>query len=140
MSRLLRLMIVLASLLPALAAAEQVRVFVAGAAKAGVEALLPGFGEADGGTVQASYDTAGALRDRVLKGEQPDLVVLSDAAVDALAARGLIRYGDRREIGAVVVGLAVRQGAPVPDISTADALRRTLLAAKAIGYADATHG
>jgi len=140
MSRLLRLMVVLASLLPALAAAEQVRVFVAGAAKAGVEALLPGFGEADGDTVQASYDTAGALRDRVLKGDQPDLVVLSDAAVDALAARGLIRDGDRREIGAVVVGLAVRQGAPVPDISTADALRRTLLAAKAIGYADAAHG
>jgi molybdate transport system substrate-binding protein len=120
---LLRLTIVLASLLPALADAEQVRVFVAGAAKAGVEALLPGFGHTDGDTIQASYDTAGALRDRVLKGEEPDLVVLSDAAVDALAVRGLIRDGDRREIGVVVVGLAVRQGAPLPDITTADALR-----------------
>jgi molybdate transport system substrate-binding protein len=137
---LLRLTIVLASLLPALADAEQVRVFVAGAAKAGVEALLPGFGHTDGDTIQASYDTAGALRDRVLKGEEPDLVVLSDAAVDALAVRGLIRDGDRREIGVVVVGLAVRQGAPLPDITTADALRRTLLAAKTIGSADAAHG
>jgi molybdate transport system substrate-binding protein len=140
MLHLLRLMIVLAGLLPALAGAGQVRVFVAGAAKAGVETLLPGFGQADGDTVEASYDTAGALRDRVLKGEQPDLVILSVAAVDALARRGLIRDGDRRGIGVVIVGLAVRQGAPVPDISTADALRRALLAADSIGCADAAHG
>jgi molybdate transport system substrate-binding protein len=140
MPRFLRSLIVLASLLPALASAEQVRAFVAGAAKAGVEALLPGFGQAGGDTVQASYDTAGALRDRVLKGEEPDLVILSDTAVDALAARGLVRDGDRREIGVVVVGVAVRQGAPLPDITTADALRRTLLAATAIGSADAAHG
>ena len=140
MPRLPRSMIVLASLLPALAGAAPVRVFVAGAAKAGVEALLPGFGPAGGDTVQASYDTAGALRDRVLRGERPDLAILSDAAVDALAAQGLVRDGDRREIGVVTVGLAVRQGAALPDISTADALRRTLLAATAIGYADAARG
>jgi hypothetical protein len=54
MPLLLRLTIVLASLLPALADAEQVRVFVAGAAKAGVEALLPGFGHTDGDTIQAT--------------------------------------------------------------------------------------
>jgi molybdate transport system substrate-binding protein len=140
MPRFLRSLIVFGSLLPALACAAPVRIFVAGAAKAGVEALLPGFGQGSGDTVQASYDTAGALRDRVLKGEEPDLVILSDAAVDALAARGLVRDGDRREIGVVVVGLAVRQGAPLPDITTAEALRRTLLAAATIGYADAAHG
>ncbi len=133
-------MIVLAGLLPALAGAAPVRVFVAGAAKAGVEALLPGFERAGGDSVEASYDTAGALRDRVLQGERPDVVILSDAAVDAIAARGLSASGDRREIGVVAVGLAVRQGAPLPDISTADALRRTLLAATAIGYADPAHG
>jgi len=140
MSRFLQSMIVLASLLPAVACAANVRVFAAGAAKAGVEALLPGFGQASGDAVDASYDTAGALRDRVLKGERPDVAILSDAAVDALVARGLVSDGDRREIGVVVVGLAVRQGAALPDISTVDALRRTLLAAKAIGYADAAHG
>jgi molybdate transport system substrate-binding protein len=138
MSRLLRSIVVLAGIVPMLASAGALRLFVAGAAKAGVESLLPGYDP--GEPVQASYDTAGALRDRVLRGDEPDLVVLSDAAVDALAARGLIRDGDRREIGGVVVGLAVRQGAPLPDIATADALRRTLLAASAIGSADAARG
>ena len=133
-------MLVLASLLPAVACAAPVRIFVAGAAKAGVETLLPGFGQAGGDTVEPSYDTAGALRDRVLQGERPDVAILSDAAVDALAARGLVGAGDRREIGFVVVGLAVRQGAPLPDISSADALRRALLAATSIGSADAAHG
>ena len=140
MPKFLSSMIVLAGLLPALAGAAPVRIFVAGAAKAGVEALLPGFERTGGDSVEASYDTAGALRDRVLQGERPDVVILSDAAVDAIAARGLSTVGDRREIGVVVVGLAVRQGAASPDISTADALRRTLLAATAIGYADPAHG
>jgi molybdate transport system substrate-binding protein len=140
MTSLLRSLILLSSLLPALACAAEVRVLVAGAAKAGIEALLPGFVAEGGEPVHASYDTAGALRDRVLKGEMPDLVVLSDAAVEVLASRGLIKDGDRRQIGVVVVGLAVRQGAPLPDITTADALRRTLLAAVTIGCADAARG
>ena len=139
-THLLRSLILLGSVLPAVASAADVRILAAGAAKAGVETLLRGFDQADGRPVQAGYDTVGALRDRVLQGEMPDLVVLSDAAVDALAARGLIRDGDRREIGVVVVGVAVRQGAPLPDIATADALRRTLLAAASIGSADAAHG
>jgi len=133
-------LILVGSLLPAVASAAEVRVLAAGAAKAGVETLLRGFGQAGGNSVQASYDTVGALRDRVLKGEMPDLVVLSDAAVDALAARGLIKDGDRREIGVVIVGVAVRQGVPLPDITTAEALRRTLLAAATIVSADAAHG
>ena len=136
----LRLMIVLASLLPALASAGQVRVFVAGAAKAGFEALLPTFQPAEGDTVAVSYGTAGALRDRVLNGEAVDLVILSSAAVDAIAARGLVREGDRRDLGAVVAGLAVRRGAALPDISTPEALRRTLLAAQSIACGDGARG
>lgn len=140
MPHFLRSLVLLGSLLPAAVPAADVRILAAGAAKAGVEALLPGFRQAGGSSVQAGYDTVGALRDRVLEGEMPDVVVLSDEAIDALAARGMIRDGDRREIGVVVVGLAVRKGAPLPDITTAEALRRTLLAAAAIGSADAAHG
>ncbi len=136
----LRSMTVLAGLLPALAGAATLHVFIAGAAKAGAERQLPGFEQASGDKVEARYDTAGALRDRVLAGERPDLVVVTDAAADTLAARGLVADGDRREIGVVVVGLAVRQGATLPDIASADALRRTLLGARAIGYADAARG
>jgi molybdate transport system substrate-binding protein len=140
MPRFLRSIVIFTSLLPVLASAAQVRIFVAGAAKASVEALLPGFERAGADTVLVSYDTAGALRDRVLKGENPDLVILTDVAVDVLSARGLVRDGDRREVGVVVAGLAVRQGAPLPDITTAEALRNTLLAAATIGFPDTVHG
>jgi molybdate transport system substrate-binding protein len=140
MRRLLQSIVISTSLLPVLASAAQLRIFVAGAAKASVEALLPGFERAGGDIVLVSYDTAGALRDRVLKGEKPDLAILTDVAVDVLSARGLVKDGDRREVGAVVAGLAVRQGTPLPDITTADALRRTLLAVATIGYPDALHG
>jgi len=140
MPRFPRSIVIFTSLLPALASAAQMRIFVAGAAKASVEALLPGFKQASADTVVVSYDTAGALRDRVLKGEAPDLVILTDVAIDVLSARGLIREGDRREVGVVVAGLAVRQGTPLPDITTADALRSTLLAAATIAYPDTVHG
>src|ERR1700742_4898450 len=65
--------IVLAGLLPALAGAATLHVFIAGAAKAGAERQVPGFEQAGGDRVEAVYDTAGALRDRVLEGERPDL-------------------------------------------------------------------
>jgi molybdate transport system substrate-binding protein len=140
MHRFLRSIVLSASVLPALASAAPLRIFVAGAAKASVEALLPGFEQAGTDTVLASYDTAGALRDRVLKGEKPDLVILTDVAVDRLTALKLVRDGDRREVGFVVAGLAVRQGTSLPDVTTGDALRRTLLAASSISYPDSAHG
>ena len=82
MSRLLRPLILLGLLLPAVACAADVHVMAAGAAKAGVEALLPGFGQADGSSVRASYDTVGALRDRVLEAQYFDFRETSFAAMN----------------------------------------------------------
>lgn len=133
----------LAALLAAATAATQaaeVRVFVAGAAKAAVERIAPEYERATADRLVASYDTVGALRDRIVAGERPDLVILSGAAVEALAARGLVGAEARHEVGVVVSGLAVRRGAPVPDISSEDALKRTLLAAKSIAHADGARG
>ena len=120
--------------------AAEVRVFVAGAAKAAVEKVAPEYERASGDRIAASFDTVGALRDRIVAGERPDLVILSAAAVDALAGRGLVAADARREIGVVVSGLAVRRGAPVPDIADEAALKRALLAAKSIAHADGARG
>jgi molybdate transport system substrate-binding protein len=136
----LRVLLTLVCGVPALVYADPVRVFVAGAAKAGFDAVSKDLAD-PGDSLDVVYDTAGALRDRVLmQGQRPDLVILSNSALDSLAERGLIRPGDRNNLGSVVAGVAVRQGAPVPDISTPDRLRRALMAASSIGCADAAHG
>lgn len=128
------------ALLLASANAAEVRVLAAGAAKAAVERIAPEFERATGDSINATFDTVGALRDRIIGGEKPDLVLLSAAAVDTLAQRGLIAADSRREIGSVVAGLAVRAGAPAPDIESVDALKRSLLAAKSVAHADGARG
>jgi molybdate transport system substrate-binding protein len=119
--------------------ADEVRVLAAGAAKAGLEKIAPEFERATGHTVRASFDTVGAQRDRVLNGELADLVILSDAAIAQLRAAGRIE-GEAKQIGVVAVSLAVRTGAVVPDISTAQALQQALESAATIAYADPARG
>ena len=69
-----------------------------------------------------------------LCGEAFDLVILSTAPIDALTAKGKIAAGARAEIARDGVAMAVRAGAPKPDIGSAEAFRRTLLSARAITY------
>lgn len=119
---------------------SEVQVFVAGATKSAFERLLTDYERASGDRLVASYDTVGALRDRVTGGARPDMVLLSSAAIDALQKAGLASASQRRTLGIVSAGLAVRRGAAVPDIATVDGLRHALLAAKSIAYADPARG
>ncbi len=122
------------------ARADEVRVLAAGAAKAALEQIVPQFQRATGHSVRAGYDTVGAQRDRVLKGEAADLVILSDSAIAQLAAAGRLPDAGRQALGIVSVSLAVRAGAPVPDISTPEALKLALQQAPTIAYADPARG
>jgi molybdate transport system substrate-binding protein len=125
------------------AAADEVRVLAAGAAKHAVESMAPAFQKATGHALHASYDTVGALRDRVLQaapGEAADLVILSDAALAALRTAGRLNAVPAHSIGRVVVALAVPKDASLPDLSTPDALRQALLAAPSVAYADPARG
>ncbi len=124
-------------------AADEVRLFAAGAAKHAVEALAPVFHQATGHTLRASYDTVGALTGRVLMappGEAADVVILSDAALASLGAAGRLNVAPAHRIGQVVVAIAVKQGMPIPDLSTSDALRQALLAAPSVAYGDPARG
>ena len=125
--------------------AAEITVFAAGAAKELVTRIEAPFMQATGHRIKASFDTVGAQRERVEKGERPDVVILSSAAIAQLNKLGLIDSASIRDIGDVQVGLAMAatanaQGTPVPDISTTEALRATLLAAKSMAYADPTRG
>lgn len=122
--------------------ADDLRVLAAGAAKHAVEVLAPVFERATGHRILASYDTVGAQRDRVLQaapGAVADVAILSDAAMDALRRAG--RAADASwPVGQVVVALAVPAGTAPVDLSDEAALRRALLTAPSIGWADPARG
>lgn len=124
------------------AQAEDLRVLAAGAAKHAVEVLAPVFERVTGHRILASYDTVGAQRDRVLlaaPGAVADVVILSDAAIDALRKAGRV-IDASWPVGQVVVALAVPAGSAALDLSDEAALRRALLAAPSIGWADPARG
>ena len=122
------------------ALAADVTVLAAGAAKELIARIETSFTEATGHRIKATFDTVGAQRERVEKGERPDAVIFSSAAITQLGKLGLIDAASIRDVGDVQVGLAVRVGESVPDIRTPDALRSVLLAAKSIAYADPARG
>jgi len=120
--------------------ADEIKVFAAGASKVAVESAAPGFTRLTGHTLVVSSDTVGALRDRISKGERPDLTVLSQVAIETLVTQGHVQPGQTAPMGVVVAGLAVKRGTPVPDISTVEALKKTLLQAKSVAHADGARG
>ena len=130
------------------ASAAEIVLFAAGAAKEFVSRIDAPFTQATGHRIKATFDTVGAQRERVEKGERPDVVILSSAAVAQLNKLGLIDATSIRDVGDVEVGLAISataasgsaQGNSAPVISTPEALRATLLAANSIAYADPARG
>ncbi len=130
-----RALAALATLAPAAALAQPTAdVFAAGAVKTAVEALL------EGQPWTARFGTVGALRDLVLAGARPRVVLLSDDAIARLGAASLVVPGTIRAIGRTGVALTTRAGAPLPDISTPEALRAALLATPSFAYADPARG
>ena len=74
------------------------------------------------------------LMDEIGKGASGDLTILTDEAIDDLIRQGKVAAGSRVDLARSAIGIAVRKGAPKPDIGTAEAFKRALLAAKAVCY------
>src|SRR5580704_12047540 len=87
-----------------------------------------------------TWGTAPMLVKRIEDGETPDVVVLSRAGIEALQKQGRIAAGSDVTLASSGVGIAVKAGAPKPDISTPEALKRTLLNAKSIAYSEPSAG
>ncbi|MBC8023913.1 MAG: substrate-binding domain-containing protein [Burkholderiales bacterium] len=85
-------------------------------------------------------DSPEAIPTRLSRGEPADVVICDGRAADDLGKRGFIRPEGWIEFAKSKVGMVVREGAPKPDISTVEALKRTLVAAKSIAYSDSTSG
>src|SRR5262249_40036808 len=122
------------------ASAAEIKLLSASALRPAIDALIPDFEKSSGHKVTVAYGTAGAVADRLLKGDAADLVVSSVPMIDRLQAQGKVAGGDRGIVAKVGVGAFVRKGAVKPDIGSADAFKRAMLAAKSIAYPDPAGG
>ena len=134
------LAVALLLLAPLLAVAAEIKVLSAGAIREPLKELAAQFERATSHKVTIVYGTAGTLRALLEKGESADLLILPAEGIAEAEARGWARSGTRADLAAVAIGVAVRKGAPMPDIATPEALKRALLDATAVAYVDPTRG
>ena len=115
------------------AGAADIDALITTAMKAAIEEVVPPFERQTGHTVRVSYGPSGGISRRFLGGEPADLIVIDSGALDELIGQAKVLPG-RTDVARTAIGIAVAKGAPRPDVSSADALRRALLAAKSIGH------
>ena len=122
-------------------AAEAAELKVLGAGvRAVMEDLGPKFERATGHKLVITFAPLGVVVKRIQDGETGDVVVIPRQGIESLAKDGKVVAGTETVLARSGVGVAVRKGAPKPDISSPEALKRTLLAAKSISYNDPALG
>ena len=124
----------------ATAVAADIKVLTAGAYKPIVQAMALDFEQKTGHKLVVANDTAGALERRIGQGEAFDLVVLPPAGLERLAKAGRVVAETQAPLARVAIGVAVKRGAPLPDIGTVEALQKALLAARSVAYIDPAAG
>jgi molybdate transport system substrate-binding protein len=130
---------------PGAASAEEVRVMISAGFYAVYAERGPAFERASGHRLSTTRgpsmgDSPEAIPTRLARGETADVVILDGGSLDELAKRGLVRAGSKVELARSQIGMVVRAGAATPNIGSVEAFRRTLLAAKSIGYSDSASG
>lgn len=124
----------------AAAQSAEVRILTAGAFKPVVTALAPQFEKTTGHTLIIDNDTAGGLTKRIEAGEAFDVVFLPPTAMGTLTSKGFVATEGQANVARVGIGVAVKEGAPVPEIGTTDAFKTALQRAKAIAAIDPKAG
>ncbi len=120
--------------------AGEIKVLSAGAVEPGLVALVDAFRRDTGHQVDIAFATTPAIRRRVTAGDSADVVIAPPAVLDDLVKAGKVLAEGRAVVGRVGVGVAVRAGAPAPDISAPDALKKAVLDAESLVYNEASTG
>jgi molybdate transport system substrate-binding protein len=107
-----------------------------GAAQGVVRALADEFRAATGYEIDGTFGAVGAMKEKLLAGAPADVLILTRALIDELAAAGHVVPETRTDLGKVRTGVAVRAGDPIPDVGTAEGLRAALRSADAIFFPD----
>jgi molybdate transport system substrate-binding protein len=123
-----------------IAAAAEIKVYSTIGVKSVLEELAPKFEKATGNKLNITWGLISGFTKKAQEGDVPDVLIVSRAGIDSLTKDGKIAAGSGATLGSSIFAVGVKQGAPKPDISTVDAFKKTLLAARAIGYTDPAAG
>ena len=116
--------------------AAELNVVAAGAARGIIGSMIDGYSRQSGSKFHLTVGPTGQLRKTIASGEPVDLVIVSAPLMAELEGSGKIAPGSRVDLGRVGLGVVVREGAPLPDISTPEAVKAALLKARSIAYTD----
>jgi molybdate transport system substrate-binding protein len=122
------------------AAAAQIKVLTSVALTAALNEIAPKYEEASGNKLDIGYSLIADIRKRMLAGETADVIILSRPVMDELGKQDKFAPNSVVDVAGTPVALAIRADAPKPDISTVEGLKKTLLNAKSIVYADPAKG
>jgi molybdate transport system substrate-binding protein len=112
----------------------ELKVFATNAVRSMLGALVPLFEQTSRCKVAIGYSTTAQTLDLIRGGERGDVVIATAVGLDELVTLGKVIAGSRARLASSSIGVAVRQGAPKPDIGSVDAFKRVLLDAKAVAY------
>ena len=120
--------------------AAEIRVLSTQATEQAYRELVPQFEKASGHKVTTVFTGTLDANKRLAAGETYDLLIMSAPSIEEHIKTGKVLAGSRVDLAKSGVGVGVKAGAPKPDISTTEALKKTLLAAKSIGYSTGPSG
>ena len=124
----------------ACANAVEIKVLSSVALTSALDELAPVFERTTGNKLVIDYGVAAQLRERFLAGTAADVLILTRQLMDDLQKQGAVTTDSLTNLGGTAVAVAVRAGAPKPDISSVDAFRRALVSVKSVVYADPAKG
>lgn len=137
-----RLIFVVAAnlLLPSMAHAAEIKLLASVALKDAYFELIPQFEKATGHKVSMAWSSTPDVQKRIAAGEAADLIILGDSGTEELIKQGKLVASSRVNFAKSGIGVAVRAGTPRPDTSSADAVKRSVLAAKSVAYSAGASG
>jgi len=121
------------------ARAEEITLIAPGGIRDAIQKMIPEFERKTGHTVKATFGSGGGTRQQVMRGELFDVPIVQPPLAEVLATRHVIADSET-PLATVPVAVAVRKGAAKPDIATPEAVRKMLLAAKAVSFPDGARG
>ncbi len=121
------------------ASAAEIKVYSTIGVKSALEELAPKFEKATGNKLNISWGLISSFTKKAQEGDVPDVLIVSRASIDSLTKDGKIAAGGVT-LGSSIFAFGVKHGAPKPDISTVNAMKKALLSARAIGYTDPAAG
>lgn len=132
-------------LFAAWARADEIKVMTSGAFTAALLDVAPQFERTNHMKIETFFGASmgnapDSIPNRLQRGEPVDVVILAAGALDELIKEGKVVPGSRTDLARSSIGMVVRAGAPKPDISSVEALKRTLLAAKSIAFSASASG